>query len=123
MASRRTLSARRLHRDRRPAENVVAFYNKRRTYEQWIKEGRGAIKRTRLSCRFFAANAFASNLGKFLRTLTKPEPIKDWSLTMLKEKVDQDRREGRRPRALCRFPDRRGRHFEEPVRRESTNDR
>ena len=34
----------------RPAENVVAFYNKRGTCEQWIKEGKGAIKWTRLSC-------------------------------------------------------------------------
>jgi Transposase DDE domain group 1 len=41
----------------RPAENVVAFYNKRGTCEQWIKEGKGAIKWTRLSCRSFAANA------------------------------------------------------------------
>jgi Transposase DDE domain group 1 len=41
----------------RPAENVVAFYNKRGTCEQWMKEGKGAIKWTRLSCRSFAANA------------------------------------------------------------------
>ena len=40
----------------RPAERVVAFYNKRGTAEQWIKEGKGAIKWTRLSCRTFAAN-------------------------------------------------------------------
>ena len=33
----------------RPAERVVAFYNKRGTCEQWIKEGKGAIKWTRLS--------------------------------------------------------------------------
>ena len=39
----------------RPATNVVAFYNKRGTCEQWIKEGKGAIKWTRLSCRTFAA--------------------------------------------------------------------
>src|SRR5262249_38500289 len=37
----------------RPAERVVAFYNKRGTCEQWIKEGKGAIKWTRLSCRTF----------------------------------------------------------------------
>src|SRR5262245_853283 len=30
----------------RPAERVVAFYNKRGTCEQWIKEGKGAIKWT-----------------------------------------------------------------------------
>jgi Transposase DDE domain group 1 len=40
----------------RPAERVVAFYNKGGTGEQWIKEGKGAIKWTRLSCRTFAAN-------------------------------------------------------------------
>jgi hypothetical protein len=41
----------------RPAERVVALYNQRGTAEQWIKEGKGAIKWTRLSCRTFAANA------------------------------------------------------------------
>src|SRR5262247_3774724 len=41
----------------RRAERVVAFYNKRGTCEQWIKEGKGAIKWTRLSCRTFAAHA------------------------------------------------------------------
>ncbi len=78
----------------RPAENIVAFYNKRGTCEQWIKEGKGAIKWTRLSCRSFAANAvrlqlhaLAYNLGNFLRTLAAPVPIKDWSLTSLTEKL------------------------------------
>jgi Transposase DDE domain group 1 len=78
----------------RPAERVVAFYNKRGTCEQWIKEGKGAINWTRLSCRTFTANAvrlqlhaLAYNLGNFLRTLATPEPINDWSLTSLKEKL------------------------------------
>jgi hypothetical protein len=59
----------------RPAERVVVFYNQRGTAEQWIKEGKGAIKSTRLSCRAFAANAvrlqlhaLAYNLGNFMRT-------------------------------------------------------
>jgi Transposase DDE domain group 1 len=72
----------------------VAFYNKRGTCEQWIEQGKGAIKWTRLSCRTFSANAvrlqlhaLAYNLGNFLRTLATPEPIKDWSLTSLKEKL------------------------------------
>jgi len=46
------------------------------------------------SCRTFAANAarfqlhpLAYNLGNFLRTLATPEPIKDWSLTSLKDKL------------------------------------
>ena len=78
----------------RPVERVVAFYNKRGTCEQWIKEGKGAIKWTRLSCCSIAANAvrlqlhaLAYNLGNFLRTLAMPEPIRDWSLTSLKEKL------------------------------------
>ena len=96
MVSRRTLSARRLHRDEHepPGRARLAFYNKRGTCEQWIKEGKGAIKWTRLSCRTFAANAvrlqlhaLAYNLGNFLRTLATPEPIKDWSLTTLKDKL------------------------------------
>ena len=32
-------------------------------------------------------HALAYNLGNFLRTLANPEPIKDWSLTSLKEKL------------------------------------
>ena len=101
----------------RPAERVVAFYNKRGTCEQWIKEGKGAIKWTRLSCRTFAANAvrlqlhaLAYNLGNFLRTLATPEPIKDWSLTSLKEKLIKIGAKVVQPRPLCRLPDGRGRH-------------
>ncbi|MBM3395876.1 MAG: IS1380 family transposase [Betaproteobacteria bacterium] len=78
----------------RSAERVVAFYNQRGTCEQWIKEGKGAIKWTRLSCRSFAANAvrlqlhaLAYNLGNFLRTLAMPEATEPWSLTSLKEKL------------------------------------
>jgi hypothetical protein len=41
----------------RPAENLVGFYDKRGTYEQWIKRGKRAIKWTRLSRRSFAAAA------------------------------------------------------------------
>ena len=79
---------------RHASKNVVAFYNQRGTCEQWIKEGKNAIKWTRLSCRAFAANAvrlqlhaLAYNLGNFLRTLATPEPIRDWSLTSLREKL------------------------------------
>jgi hypothetical protein len=58
------------------------------------QEGKGATKWTRLSCRSFGANAvrlqlhaLAYNLGNLLRTLATPEPIKDWSMTTLKEKL------------------------------------
>jgi hypothetical protein len=78
----------------RPAEWVVAFYNQRGTAEQWIKEGKNAIKWTRLSCCSFAANAvrlqlhaLAYNLANFMRTLALPEAVKQWSLTSLREKL------------------------------------
>ena len=78
----------------RPAERLVAFYNQRGTAEQWIKEGKGAIKWTRLSCRTFAANtvrlqlhALAYNLGNFIRTLALPKSAEPWSLTSLREKL------------------------------------
>jgi hypothetical protein len=78
----------------RSAEGVVAFYNRRGTCEQYIKEGKNAIKWTRLSCRTFAANAvrlqlhvLAYNLGNFMRTLAMPKTAEPWSLTSLKEKL------------------------------------
>jgi hypothetical protein len=78
----------------RSAEGVVAFYNQRGTCEQYIKEGKNAIKWTRLSCRIFAANAvrlqlhvLAYNLGNFMRTLAMPKTVERWSLTSLREKL------------------------------------
>lgn len=78
----------------RPAERVVAFYNQRGAAEQWIKEGKNAVKWTRLSCRMMAANAVrlqlhapAYNMANFLRTLALPEPMQTWSLTTLREKL------------------------------------
>jgi hypothetical protein len=78
----------------RPAERVVAFYNQRGTAEQWIKEGKGAIKWTRLPCRTFAANAvrlqlhaLAYNLANFMRTLAMPKTVEPWSLTSLRERL------------------------------------
>ncbi len=79
---------------RRSAKKVVKFYNKRGPAEQWIKERKGAIKWTRLSCRTFAVNAvrlqlhaLAYNLGNFLRTLATPKPMKDLSLTSRRENL------------------------------------
>ena len=78
----------------RPADRVVTFYNQRGTCEQYIKEGKNAIKWTRLSCRTFAANAvrlqlhvLAYNLGNFMRTLAMPKAAELWSLTSLREKL------------------------------------
>ncbi len=77
----------------RPAERVVGFYNQRGTAEQWIKEGKNAVKWTRLSCCSFAANAvrlqlhaLTYNLANFMRMLALPETVKHWSLTSLREK-------------------------------------
>jgi len=78
----------------RPANRVIVFYNQRGTAEQWIKEGKNAIKWTRLSCCSMKANAvrlqlhaLAYNLANFLRTLALPDEMKSWSLTTLREKV------------------------------------
>src|SRR5438045_629989 len=73
---------------------VVHFYNGRGTAEQWIKEGKHAIKWTKLSCRRFADNqvrlqlfALAYNLANFLRRLALPPAVRHWSLTTLREKL------------------------------------
>jgi len=78
----------------RPAERVVAFYNQRGTAEQWIKEGKNAIKWTRLSCCKFRDNearlqlhALAYNLANFMRTLVLPNEVEHWSLTTLRKKL------------------------------------
>jgi len=76
------------------SSKVVKFYNGRGTAEQWIKEGKYAVKWTRLSCRDFKDNqvrlrlfALAYNLGNFLRRLALPKSVKHWSLTTLREKL------------------------------------
>ena len=78
----------------RPAERVTLFYNQRGKAEQYIKEGKNAVKWTRLSCRKFRDNAvrlqlhaLAYNLGNFMRTLALPEEVEHWSLTTLREKL------------------------------------
>ena len=76
------------------SKNVVKFYNGRGTAEQWIKEGKNAVKWTKLSCRTFKDNqtrlqlfALAYNLANFLRRLALPRAVKHWSLTTLREKL------------------------------------
>jgi len=78
----------------RPSHRVVKFYNGRGTAEQWIKEGKNAIRWTRLSCRAFKHNAvrlqlhaLAYNLANFMRGLALPEQVEHWSLTTLREKL------------------------------------
>jgi len=73
---------------------VVRFYNKRGTAEQWIKEGKQAVKMTRLSCHRFRANevrlwlsVIAYNLGNLWRRLALPTRVATWSLTSLQQRL------------------------------------
>jgi hypothetical protein len=73
---------------------VVRFYNKRGTAEQWIKEGKQAVKLTRLSCHRFRANEVrlwlslsAYNLGNLCRRLVLPMRVATWSLTSLQQRL------------------------------------
>jgi hypothetical protein len=73
---------------------VVRFYNKRGTAEQWIKEGRQAVKMTRLGCHRFQSNEvrlllslIAYNLGNLWRRLVLPKKIEKWSLTSLQQRL------------------------------------
>jgi len=76
------------------SQHVVHFYNQRGTAEQWIKEGKYAVRWTRLSCHGFDANqvrlqlhVLAYNLGNFLRRIALPASVKHWTLTTLREKL------------------------------------
>jgi hypothetical protein len=58
------------------------------------KEGKNAVKWTKLSCRRFKDNAarlhlfaLTYNLANFLRQPVLPKPIKGWTLTTLREKL------------------------------------
>jgi len=73
---------------------VVRFSNKRGTAEQWIKEGKQAVKMTRLSCHRFRSNEvrlwlslIAYNLGNLWRRLVLPRKIENWSLTILQQRL------------------------------------
>jgi hypothetical protein len=77
-----------------PSRAVVRFYNKRGTAEQWIKEGKQAVKMTRLSCHRFRSNevrlwlsVIAYNLGNLWRRLALPHRISHWSLTSLQQRL------------------------------------
>jgi len=73
---------------------VVRFYNKRGTAEQWIREGKQAVKITRLSCHRFRSNevrlwlsVIAYNLGNLWRRLVLPSRIEKWSLSSLQRRL------------------------------------
>jgi Transposase DDE domain group 1 len=76
------------------AFGIRGFYNKRGTAEPWIKEGKQAVKMTRLSCHRFRSNevrlwlsVIAYNLGNLWRRLVLPKRIEKWSLTSLQQQL------------------------------------
>jgi hypothetical protein len=80
-----------LETDRRA---VVRFYNKRGSAEQWIKEGKQAVKMTRLSCHRFRSNevrlwlsVIAYNLGNLWRRVVLRLRVGKWSLTSLQQRL------------------------------------
>ena len=97
----------------RPSNDVCRCYANF-TYQagSWSTPRRVVAKAVRLQL-----HALAYSLGKFLRTLATPKPIKDWSMTTLQGETDQVRCEGRRSRALRRVPDDGGRYSTKSVRR------
>jgi hypothetical protein len=104
------------------ARRVVVFYNQRGTAEQWIKEGKHAIRWTVLSqvrsqcCPSPVARTrlqsweFSANLGPARR---RAALVADDA----RGQAHQDWRQDRPPRALRYFPDGRGRNPARPVRR------
>jgi hypothetical protein len=64
------------------------------TRQQWIKEGKQAVKMTRLSCHKFRSNEvrlwltiIAYDLGNLWRRLALPQRIGNWSLTRLQQRL------------------------------------
>ena len=85
---------------RPPAEHDAAgragqqVLQRPRDREQRIREGKYALRWTRLSCHSFRHNAvrlqlhaLAYNLANFLRSLVLPQEVEHWSLTTLREKL------------------------------------
>ena len=115
---------------KRPAERVSKFYNGRGTAEQWIREGKYALRWTRLSCRSFRDNAvrlqlfaLAYNLANFLRSLALPQRGGALVADDAAREAGQDRRPDRPPRPLRRLPARRGGGAAGAVRRDPAPDR
>jgi len=73
---------------------ALRFYNKRGTAEQWIKEGKQAVKMTRLSCHRIRSNevrlwlsVIAYNLGNLWRRQVLPKRNENWSLMSLQQRL------------------------------------
>ena len=133
VAPGRAVPAGRLHRhqpDPAGRSGSVKFYNGRGTAEQWIKEGKKALRWTRLSCRAFRDNAvrlqlfaLAYNLANFLRSLALPRRGGAVVADDAAREAGQDRRPDRAPRPLRRVPAGRGGGAAGAVRRDPAPDR
>ena len=71
-----------------------AVLNGRGTAQQWLKEGKNAVKLTRLSCHDFVDNqarlqlfALACNMGNILLRLALPKGVRQWSMSTLRENL------------------------------------
>ena len=81
----------------RRRQAVRWFACKRGTAEQWIKEGKQAVKMTRLSCNRFRSNQerlglLAYNLGNLWRRLVLPQRIEKLVAHEFTATADEDRR-------------------------------
>jgi len=72
----------------------ICLYSTRGTAEQWIKEGKLAVKMTRLNCHRFRSNevrlwlsVIAHNLCNLWRRLALPSRIDHCSLTSLQQRL------------------------------------
>ena len=90
-----SFSARWLHRyePARPAKNVVAFYNQRGTASSGSRRakarsnGRGSLSHVRRKCCPASASCAGLQSRKLPANARDAEPIEDWSLTSLREKL------------------------------------
>ena len=114
----------------RPAKRVVKFYNGRGTAEQHIKEGKNAIRWTRLSCHAFRHNAVRLQLsrprlqpGQFPAYAGPAAGGRALVADDAAREAGQDRCQGRAPWPLRRLPAGRGGGAPSPVRRDPASDR
>jgi hypothetical protein len=77
-----------------PSRSVVRFYNKRGTAEQWIKEGKQAVKDDEAELSSFPLQPSAARpepaglqLGQLWRRLALPKRIENWSLMSLLQRL------------------------------------
>ncbi len=87
---------------------VVRFYNKRTTAEQWIREGKQAVKITRLSCHRFRSNevrlwlsVIAYNLGNLWRGCPWPGAAAEGAEVVADELRATAGEDGRAPNQTC----------------------